>query len=66
MRHYHADGGAELISKQVLTILKREGTDYTWNPADTPELNATSERKFRTLGERCLSMLRRDGRSGTY
>ena len=49
--------GAELISKQVLVILKREGTDYTWNPADTPELNAISERKFRTLGERCLSML---------
>ena len=46
MKHYHADGGAELISKQVLTVLKREGSRYTWNPADTPELNATSERKL--------------------
>jgi hypothetical protein len=61
MKHYHADGGAELISKQVLNVLKREGSRYTWNPADTPELNATSERKFRTLGERCLSMLLRSG-----
>ena len=61
IKHYHADGGAELISKQVLALLKREGSRYTWNPADTPELNATSERKFRTLGERCLSMLLRAG-----
>ena len=34
--HYHADGGAELISKQVLMLLKREGARYTWNPAETP------------------------------
>ena len=61
IKHYHADGGAELISKAVLTLLKREGSRYTWNPADTPELNATSERKFKTLGERCLSMLLRAG-----
>ena len=59
--HYHADGGGELISKQVLTILKREGARYTWNPADTPELNATTERRFRTLGERALSMIIRSG-----
>jgi hypothetical protein len=52
IKHYHADGGAELISKAVLTLLKCEGSRYTWNPADTPELNATSERKFKTLGER--------------
>ena len=29
IRHYHADGGAELISKKVLAILKREGARYT-------------------------------------
>ena len=61
IKHYHGDGGAELISKQVLSLLRREGSNFTWNPADTPELNATSERKFRTLGERCLSMLLRSG-----
>ena len=27
--YYHADGGAELISKQVLSLLKREGARYT-------------------------------------
>ena len=26
IKHYHADGGAELISKAVLAILKREGS----------------------------------------
>ncbi len=57
IRHYHADGGAELISKKVLAILRREGARYTWNPADTPELNATTERRFCTLGERSLSMI---------
>ena len=41
--------------------MKREGARYTWNPADTPELNATSDRTFRNLGERCLSMLLRAG-----
>ena len=56
-RHYHADGEVELISKKVLAILKREGARYTWNLADTSELNATTERCFRTLGERSLSMV---------
>ena len=59
IKHYHGDGGAELISKQVLKLLRRETSKYSWNSADTPELNATSERKFRTLGERSLSMLLR-------
>ncbi len=54
IKHYHADDGAELISKQVLSkqvlvLLKSEEARYTWNPVDTPELNSTSERKFRTL-----------------
>ena len=57
IKHYHADGAAELIGKQVLVILKREGATYTWNPAETPELNSTTERRFRTIGERALSML---------
>ena len=59
LKHYHADGGAELISKQVLALLKREGSRCTWNPADTPELNVTSEQRFQTLDERCCSMLLR-------
>jgi hypothetical protein len=61
IKHYHADGAAELISKQVLAILKREGASYSWNPVETPELNATTERRFRTISERALSMLLRSG-----
>ena len=45
IRHYHADGGKELISKEVISILKLLGATYSWSPADTPELNVTSERK---------------------
>jgi hypothetical protein len=51
IKHYHTDGGAELINKQVFALLKREGARYTWNPADTPELNSTPE-----LNYRCLSL----------
>ena len=61
IKHYHADGAAELIGKQVVQILKREGATYSWNPAETPEMNATTERKFRTLGERTLCMILRSG-----
>ena len=61
VKHYHADGAAELISKQVLAVLKREGASYSWNPVETPELNATTERRFRTISERALSMLLRSG-----
>ena len=32
-----------------------------WSSTDTPELNAVSERKFRTLGEMTLSMLTDSG-----
>ena len=35
IKHYHADSGAELISKLMLALLKREGARYTWNPAET-------------------------------
>jgi hypothetical protein len=61
LKHYHADGGKELISAAVISKLQKEGSRYTWTPADTPELNSTSERKWRTLGEMCLSMLLRSG-----
>jgi hypothetical protein len=57
IKHYHADGGSELICKEILTLLKEMGSSYSWTPADTPELNSTSERRFRTLGERTLCML---------
>ena len=55
IKHYYADGGKELIGKAVISKLQTEGARYTWTPVDTPELNLTSERKWRTLGEMCLS-----------
>ena len=51
IKHYHADGGAELIEKSILDSLKKMGAIYSRSPADTPELNAISERKFRMLSE---------------
>ena len=33
IKHYHYDGGAELISKAVLGMLKEFGATYSWNPA---------------------------------
>ena len=61
IKHYHAHGVKELISKSVITLLRNLGATFTWSPADTPELNGVSERKFKTLGERCLSMMLQSG-----
>ena len=61
MEHYHADGGKDLISKDVLAILKRIGASYTLSPTDTPELNKVSEQKFKIVEERCLNMILRAG-----
>ena len=63
IKHYHADGGAELIGKSILDALKKIEVTYCWNSADTPELNATSDWMFRTLSERCLRMLLQFGLS---
>ena len=35
IKHYHADGAAELIGKQVVQILKREGATYMEPRRDT-------------------------------
>ena len=60
--HYHADGGAELIDQKLKSyLLQAFGTRVTWSSTDTPELNAISERKFRTLGEMTLAMLADSG-----
>ena len=66
LKHYHADGGSELICQEVLSFLKSMGSTYSWTPADTPELNSTSERRFRTLGERSICLLIRSGLPKTF
>ena len=65
--HYHADGGPEQIDQKLETyLLKTFGTTVTWSSTDTPELNAISERKFRTLGEMTLAMLVDSGLPKSY
>ena len=50
-QHYHADGGKELLDAKVKSYLRKQyGSRFTWSSTDSPELNATSERRFRTLG----------------
>jgi hypothetical protein len=59
MRHYHADGGKELISKAVRDYLAKLKTKPKIR--NTPELNAVSERKNRTDKEIVKAMLSRSG-----
>ena len=62
LRHYHVDGGVELIDQRIKKFLLDEfETTVTWSFTDTPELNDVLERKFRTLGEMMLSMLTDSG-----
>jgi hypothetical protein len=62
LQHYHADGGAELLDKKIREYLTEKfATKITFSSTDTPELNAVSERKFRTLGEMTLAMLADSG-----
>ena len=54
----HVDGGVELTDQRVESFLLKEfGIKVTWSSNDTSELNAVSERKFRTLEEVTLAML---------
>ena len=67
IQHYHADGGKELIDQTVKAyLLEKMGCRTTWSSTDTPELNAVSERKFRTLGETTLAMLTDSGLPKSY
>jgi hypothetical protein len=62
IEQFHSDGGGELITERVRMYLRLKGTrNITNTPTDTPELNAISERKFRTLGEMALALLSRSG-----
>ena len=64
---YHADGGAELITDQVKDYLRgKHGTVTTWTSTDTPEQNAVSERKWRTLGDMTLAGLIDSGLTTSY
>ena len=61
LMHYHADGGVNIDERIKSFLLKEFGTKVTWSSTDTPELNAVSKRKFRTLWEMTLAMLTESG-----
>jgi hypothetical protein len=59
MIHYHADGAGELVGKETLRYLDKQGISYSWSPPDIPELNGLSERNNRTHNVITLCMLTR-------
>ena len=59
LKHFHTDGGAELIAKEVLQMLHSYGVTTTHYPRDTPQMNSVTERWVRSLKEKVLCMLLR-------
>jgi hypothetical protein len=59
LRHWHSDGGAELIAKDVLSFLHKKGVTTSHSPRDTPEMNSVTERWVRSLKEKVLCLLLR-------
>jgi hypothetical protein len=59
LRHFHSDGGAELIASEDLGCLHSSGATTSHSPRDTPEMNSVTERWVRTLKEKVLCMLLR-------
>ena len=59
LRHFHSDGGAELVSTDVLSFLHFSGATTSHLPGDTPEMNSVTERWVRYLKEKVMCMLLR-------
>ena len=59
LRHFHSDGGAELVAADVLTFLHKSGVTISHSPGDTPQMNSITERWVRSLKEKVLCMLLR-------
>ena len=59
LRHFHSDGGAELVVADVLTFLHKSGVTTSHSPRDTPQMNSITERWVRSLKEKVLCMLLR-------
>ena len=59
LRHFHSDGGAELIASEVLSFLHSSGATTSHSPRDTPEMNSVTERWVRSLKEKVLCVLLR-------
>ena len=61
LQYIHSDGGADLVSDEILTVLHQRGISTSHTPRDTPEMNSTVERRLRDIKERTLSMLLHSG-----
>lgn len=59
LKHFHSDGGAELIAAEVLSFLHSAGVTTSHSPRDTPQMNSVTERWVRSLKEKVLCMLLR-------
>ena len=59
LRHFHSDGGAELVCADVLSFLHSSGVTTSHSPRDTPQMNSVTERWVRSLKEKVLCMLLR-------
>ena len=57
LRHFHSDGGAELVAADVLFFLHKSGFTTSHSPHDTPQMNSIAERWVRSLKEKVLCML---------
>ena len=59
LRHFPSDGGAELVSNDMLSFLHSSGATTSHSPRDTPEMNSITERWVRSLKEMVMCMLLR-------
>ena len=59
LRYFYTDGGAELVSADVLSFLHSSGVITSHSPLDTPQMNSVTERWVRSLKEKVLCMLLR-------
>jgi hypothetical protein len=59
MKHFHSDGGGELIATACITYLHTSGATTSHSPRDTPEMNSVTERWVRSLKEKVMCMLLR-------
>ena len=57
LRHFHSDGGAEMVAADVLIFLHKSGVTTSHSPRDTPPRNSITER--RSMKEKVLCMLLR-------
>jgi transposase InsO family protein len=59
LKHFHSNGGAELIAQDTLSFLHSSGATTSHSPRDTPQMNSVTERWVRSRKEKVMCMLLR-------